>query len=119
MKDYRSIDTAALTLDDALADEVFHKDPWDYYEFIAINADVMESIDQDFTLEEAGEVLKILARYCNTGNYPDYSQMSTTAVKATVRTLIHAHDMRMKSEYLRHYRQFVTSQQKKQEREKK
>lgn len=117
MRDYTSIDTAALTVDDALADELFNKTPYDYFEYIAIGADVIEGIP-DFTVSEAGEVFKAVADYCITGQYPDFATMSTTAVKVTVRSLIHAHERRMNVEYLRHYKQFVASQAKKQAKEK-
>lgn len=117
MKDYTSIDTSQLTIEDALADELFNRTPFDYFEYIAIGADVIEGLP-DFTVEEAGEVFKAVANYCITGQYPEYGEMGTTAVKVTVRGLIHAHEKRMNSEYLRHYRQFVSTQAKKQAKEK-
>lgn len=113
MIDYTCIDTSNLTVEDAMADEMFGKTPYDYFEYICFGADVIEGIP-DFTRNEAGEVLQAVANYCITGQYPDFSKMSTTAVKVTVRSLIHAHERRMNAEYLRHYRQFVATQAKKQ-----
>lgn len=114
MIDYTSIDTSTLTVDDAMADELFKKSPRDYFEYTCFDASIMESVICDFSLDEAGEVLMTVADFCVNGTEPDYSALSTTAVKATVRTIINAHTRRMNAEYLRHYRQFVASQAKKQ-----
>lgn len=119
MRDYTSIDTKELTVDDALADELFGKKPRDYYEYTAFDSAVMESVILDFTKDEASELLFAVADFCVNGTEPDYSVLSTTAVKSTVRSLINAHNRRMNSEYLRHYRQFVATQAKKQAKENK
>ena len=115
MTDYTTIDTAALTYEDAIEDEAFNKKPSDYFEYVALDASIVKSIIQDFNIDEAGEALMFIADYCtNGGNEPDYTSMSTTAIKLTVRTVISNHERRMKAEYLRHYRQFVKAQAKKQ-----
>ena len=114
MKDYRGIDISTLTVEDALGDEDWGRTPFDYFQYFAIPAEVLEGLP-DFTTEEAGETLKAIADYCISGQYPDISRMCSTAVKITVRTLIHGHQQRMNSEYLRHYRQYVAAMAKKQE----
>lgn len=114
MTDYTSIDTAALTYEDAIEDEAFNKKPSDYFEYVALDASIIQSIIQDFGIDEAGEAIMYIADFCANGTEPDYTSMSTTAIKIVVRSVISNHEKRMMSEYLRHYRQFVKAQAKKQ-----
>lgn len=114
MLDYTSIDTSTLTVDDALNDRTFNKTPRDYYEYTCFDASIMENVIFDFTIDEAGEALMAIADFCVNGTEPDYSVFSTTAVKGMVRNVIGAHKKRMNAEYLRHYRQFVATQARKQ-----
>lgn len=116
MTDYTTIaiDTAALTYEDAIEDEAFNKKPSDYFEYVALDASIIQSIIQDFGIDEAGEAIMYIADFCANGNEPDYTSMSTTAIKIVVRSVISNHEKRMMAEYLRHYRQFVKAQAKKQ-----
>jgi hypothetical protein len=74
----------------------------------------MENVIFDFTIDEAGEALVAIADFCVNGTEPDYTCFSSSAVKGMVRSVISAHKRRMNGEYLRHYRQFVATQAKKQ-----
>ena len=124
MKDYKNIDVSSLTVDDALADEQFGKRPVDYFDYACIGAEQLESVFYDLTISEAGEVLKHYADYCmvslhdpedgyNPDYEPNFKEMSSAAVKGMVRTLVKSHRKRMESEFLRHYRQYVSVQKKK------
>lgn len=119
MRDYTDIDPSTLTVEDAQADELFRKTPGDYFEFIALDASILESVAFDFSLDEAGEALMAIADFCVNGTEPEYSAFSSTAVKGLVRSAIKAHKRRMDSEFLRHYRQFVAAQAKRQAKENK
>ena len=118
MRDYRCFedgDIKALTVEDALADDDFGKSPWDYFQYIAIEQDQVENI-LDATDLEVGQAFKAISTYCKTGCHPEYSSFSSSGVKMLVRSIIHAHEKRMNSEYIRHYRQFVAAQKKAQEK---
>lgn len=114
MTDYRQVDVATLTVDDALADSAWCKRPCDYFSFLSINADMLESFS-DCTDTELAEIMRAVAAYCVTGEQPGYDSMSTTAVRMAVRSIIRNHDARISAEYLKHYRQYVTATKKKQE----
>lgn len=114
MRDYRDIDTSTLTVDDALNDELFTKTPQSYFEYTCFDRSVMENVVFDCTIDEAGEALMAIADFCVNGTEPDYSCLSSAAAKGMVRSVIGAHKRRMEHEYLRHYKQFVAVQAKKQ-----
>lgn len=120
MKDYAAVavDLSTMTHDDAveyaLADEAFKKKPQDFFAYVCIDKAILKSVLLDFSIDEAGEAFMFIADYCTNGTEPDYTSMSSTAVKLAVRSIIDAHEKRMNAEFVRHYRQFVATQAKKQ-----
>lgn len=119
MRDYTKLDLSGLSqrevMEYALADDDFGKTPFEYFQYIAVEVDALENI-QDATENEVGQAFKAIAEYCLTGRIPDYQSFTSSGVKMLVRSIIHAHEKRMESEYVRHYRQYVSVQQKKQEK---
>ena len=117
MINYGSIDVTTLTLEDALSDESWGRRPWDYTAFLAVDVTVLEGFASDFTDAEIVETMRAISAYCVSGEVPDYDHMSTTAVKVTVRTLVRTHDARLNTEFLKHYRQYVSAMKKRQDKQ--
>lgn len=119
MRDYTKLDLNAMSqrevLEYAYADEDFNKTPFEYFQYVAVEVDALENI-QDATELEVGQAFKAIAQYCLTGRIPDYQAFTSSGVKMLVRSIIHAHDKRMEAEFVRHYRQYVSVQKKAQEK---
>lgn len=112
MNDYRLVDVTTLTVEDALNDSEWDKLPKSYFSFLALDAGVLEGF-VDFTDAELAETMRAVAAFCMTGELPDYNGMGTTAVKLAVRTIIRDHKARLRAEYLKHYKQYVSAKKKK------
>jgi len=108
--DYKDIDVSALTVEDALADENWHKSPYDFFEYVTIDKAVLDTfIDMDD--DEIVEIMRIVRSYCMDGLEPDYSKIKSSTVKLSVRSIMQAHSKRMNEEYIRRYRKFVGGKQ--------
>lgn len=114
---YTGIDTKSLTLDDALNDTDWGKTPLDYMKYITIDFPILQSIAEDFTVEETKRFMQVLALYFVYGEKPDYRTIESTGVKQSVRLTIAAQHERIESVYLTHYKQFVSAMQKREKRE--
>ena len=119
MRDYRKLDLTGLStrevMEYALSDDDFDRRPHHYFQYVAVEIDALQNV-QDATESEVGQAFKAIAEYCLTGEMPDYQSFASSGVKMLVRSIIHAHEKRMESEYVRHYRQYVSVQRKAQEK---
>lgn len=117
MSKYTGIDTKNLTLDDALNDTDWGKQPRDYLKYITLEFPILQSIAEDYTAEETKRLMQVLALYYVDGVTPDYTSIPSSAVKQAVRVTIAGQQARIESEYLKHYRQYVTAVQKRERQE--
>lgn len=117
MSKYLDMDSKNLTLDDALNDADWGKQPKDYLRYVTLEFAILQSIADDYTSDETKRLMQVLALYYVDGIEPDYSTIESSAVKQAVRVTITGQQARIESEYLRHYRQYVTAVQKRERQE--
>jgi hypothetical protein len=117
MSKYTDIDVKTLTVDDALRDTDWNKQPMDYVRYVTIEMPILQSIAEDFTSEETQRFMQVLALYFINGLEPDYRTIKSTAVKQAVRITITAQTERIESVYLTHYKQYVSAIQRREKQE--
>lgn len=104
--DYKAMDVASLTVDDALNDTNFNKRPSDVQKYCGIDNSFMESM-ADFTDGELITFMRAMGEYYNNGTLPDYGSITSTAVKMALRSNIASHKERMEAAYVSAYQSFV------------
>lgn len=117
MSKYTDIDVKTLTVDDAMRDADWNKQPMDYVRYVTIEMPILQSIAEDFTSEETQRFMQVLALYFINGLEPDYRTIKSTAVKQAVRITITAQTERIESVYLTHYKQYVSAIQRREKQE--
>jgi hypothetical protein len=117
MSKYTDIDVKTLTVDDALRDTDWNKQPMDYVRYVTIEMPILQSIAEDFTSDETRRFMQVLALYFINGIEPDYHTIQSTAVKQAVRITITAQTERIESVYLTHYKQYVSAIQRREKQE--
>lgn len=116
---YTGINTKDLTLDDALNDTDWGKQPRDYLKYITLEFPILQSIAEDYTAEETKRLMNVLALYYVNGIEPDYASIQSSGVKQAVRVTIAGQKERIESVYLTHYKQYVAAIQKREQNEQK
>ena len=117
MSKYTGIDTKSLTLEDALNDADWGKQPRDYLKYITVDFPILQSIAEDYTADETKRLMQVLALYYVHGIAPDYDSIQSSAVKQAVRVTIAGQKERIESVYLTHYKQYVAAVQKRDSKE--
>lgn len=113
MIDYKQLDVASLTIDDALNDPNFKKTRADVTRFCALNDSLWKSFP-DFDDAEMLAYMRAMTAYYNTGLSPDYSAIQSTAVRLALRESIASHSARVDAAYLDSYKSFVRGKKRKQ-----
>lgn len=111
--DYDSMDVAELTTEDALRDVSFGKTQWDVMRFMAIDDSVMRTVPE-FTDDELVVFMRSMAEFYVNGTFPDYGNVTSTAVRMALRANITAHIERMNKTLLDSYKAFVKGKRSKQ-----
>lgn len=110
MTDYLNMDIASLTVEDARNDAEWGKRPVDVCRFLGVDMPVLDSF-ADFTDGEIAEIMRVMRAFCLDGIVPDYSALSTSAVKLSIRSLVASHTQRIESEYLKAYKSYAGAKQ--------
>lgn len=117
MSKYTGIDVKSLTVDDAIQDTAWGKQPMHYVRYVTLELPILQSIAEDFTGDETKRLMQVLALYFIDGIEPDYQTIQSSAVKQAVRITIAAQTERIESLYLTHYKQYVAAMQRKEKLE--
>jgi len=117
MSKYTGIDVKTLTVEDAMQDSDWGKQPMDYVRYVTIEMPILQSIAEDFSSDETKRLMQVLALYFISGIEPDYSSIHSSAVKQAVRITIAAQTERIESMYLTHYKQYVSAIQRREKQE--
>ncbi len=104
--DYKAMDVATLTADDALNDTNFNKRPSDVQKYCGLDDSFMASM-ADFTDDELITFMRAMGEYYNNGTLPDYGSITSTAVKMALRSNIANHKERLEAAYVKAYQAFV------------
>lgn len=107
MKDYTQIETSSLTPEDALNDDEFKLKPQDVFEYVAIDKIILKSFADFMTVDEVGETMIWISKYCIDKLEPQYDVMNSPVVKMAVGQAVESHKRRIMGEYLKRYKQFV------------
>lgn len=99
-----------LTLEDALNDAEWGKQPSNFCEYVTVDTAVLASF-ADFTDEEIAEAMRAIAAFCLDDTSPDYHAMKSTAAKVVTRAVIASHEKRMNGEFLRRYKMYRGAKQ--------
>ena len=103
--DYKSVDVSALTVDDALQDAEWGKRPTDTTDYFAFDLSMLR-LCRRLSDEEVARVMRVICRYVETGEIPDYEQESPAAA-IMLESVISAHERRINKAYLNSYKSFV------------
>lgn len=117
MSKYTGVDVKSLTVDDAIQDAAWGKQPMDYVRYVTIELPILQSIAEDFTSDETKRLMQVLALYFVNNIEPDYQSIQSSAVKQAVRITIAAQTERIESLYLTHYKQYVSAIQRREKQE--
>lgn len=104
--DYKAMDVATLTADDAINDDNFNKRPCDVQKYCGLDDSFMASMS-DFTDNELVAFMRAMGEYYNNGTLPDYGSITSTAVKMALRSNIASHKERLEAAYVKAYQAFV------------
>lgn len=110
MRDYKNVDIAALTLDDALQDTDWGKRPTDVTDYFAFDMSMLRLCAR-LNDGEVARVMRVVREYVATGEIPDYDA-ETPAVAIMLESIISAHERRVNKAYLNSYKAYVKGKQK-------
>jgi len=113
MIDYKQLDVASLTIEDAQNDPGFTKTRADVVRYCGLNDSFMRSVS-DFEDDELIDFLRAMAEYYVDGLMPEYSTIESTAVRLALRENIASHSARVDAAYLDSYKSFVRGKKRKQ-----
>lgn len=113
--DYDGMDVSELTTEDALRDATFGKTQWDIVKFCAIDDAVMRTIPE-FTDDELIVFMRYMADFYVNGAFPDYSSITSTAVRMALRANIDGHMARINKALLDSYKSYVKGKRTKKRR---
>lgn len=105
MRDYKDVDIAALTVDDALRDVDWGKRPTDVTDYFAFDMSMLRLCAR-LNDGEVARVMRVVCEYVATGEIPDYDA-ETPAVAIMLESIISAHERRVNKAYLNSYKAFV------------
>ena len=104
--DYKGMDLTTLTFDDAMNDDGFDKKPTDVVKYCGLDDSFMRSIP-DFNDDELLAFMRAMSDFYNDNREPDYTTITSTAVKMALRSCIANHKERIKAAYVKAYQSFV------------
>lgn len=110
--DYKSMEVKELTYEDAVNDENFTKRPADVAKYCGLDDSFMRSIS-DFQDDELVTFIRAMGDFYVDGILPDYSSITSTAVKLSLRGNIQSHSERMRAAYVSAYQSFVKGKKRK------
>jgi len=105
MRDYKDVDVAALTVDDALQDADWGKRPSDVTDYFAFDLSMLRHTKRLNDAEKA-RVLDAVCDFVTTGVIPDYDA-ETPSVAIMLESIISAHERRVNKAYLNSYKAYV------------
>ena len=105
MMDYSEIEIKELTIEDAVNDENWNKQPSDVSTFIALDKPIARGLRRA-TDEEKVQFIDALCAYFLDDMEPNYDNF-TTGVALMLDTTTDAHKRRIEAEYLKQYKRFV------------
>lgn len=102
-----------LLLEQMRADRSWTKTTADYFSYVTIDREILERIETgDYDDNEIVQIMRCLARYCLTGEYPDYVKIQSRVVRWTLQDIIKNHDLRMSGELIKQYKKHLTQLEK-------
>lgn len=108
MRNYDGVDVSSLTIEDALSDAEWGKQPADFFDYVGYARFVTEAMVQDFSDKEIVLTVRAVGLYCTTGQMPDTSSDEYTAAsKMAIRATIESHKAKLEKVYLERYKKFV------------
>lgn len=118
MSKYTGYETNDLTIDDALNDTEWGKQPKDYLSYITIEYSQLVSIAEDYDASETARIMQVIALYYVYGIEPDYKSIDSSGVRGAVRSIIASQKARLESVYVTHYKQYVSAMKRRERAEK-
>ena len=110
MRDYKDVDISALTVDDALNDSDWGKQPADTTDYFAFDLSMLRLCCRLSDYEMA-QVMRAVCDYVTHGIEPDYDN-APTVIAIVLESVISAHERRVNKAYLNSYKAYVKGKQK-------
>lgn len=110
MSRYTDVDVNTVGYEDAINDPEWGGKgimPRNFLKYISFPVSVLQSIAEDFKDYETLRLMNALSLYYTAGLEPDYSSINSSGVKMALRSIISDQEEKMRSEYVKHYKQHI------------